>query len=362
MRNRVLIYCHSLSGGAGRNAKLYANIINDHVCPVDIVCSYAESKLVDDLHSGVVVHITKSPRNLYNIPILAVLLRKIRPRIILCIGEGNAIAGNIARALSFTGASVVIRDTQDHISWLRQMKVFERCIRSVFAADAFKRARKIISLCPSMMERSSKLWGLDTSKYVIIPNGVSTNARVTQNCNEHGKADIYTYLYVGRLERQKSVDTLLRAFRIVESVNEKSRLLIVGTGALRSEYQQLAASLDLNNVKWLGYKRNLSSIYRQGDCFVLPSIYEGFPNVLIESMSYGLNIVSTDCPTGPSYILRGGKDGILVKCKDPDMMASAMLNVRKNPFQSEQIRRRAADFSREALAARVISLFNSLID
>lgn len=360
MKNRIIIYCYSLSGGAGRNVAIYANTISNHICPVTVICSHCEDKINRSLHSTIELRITNRSRNFYNIPTLIMATRELRPKLLFCIGESNSIIGAIALTLSFTKTLLVTRDTQDHISWLRHMNDVERRLKSWLASLSRRKAAKIISLCSEMKSRSLKMWKDNPSKYKIISNGVDLN-EYKPSYEKKCINNKYTYLYVGRLEHQKSVDTLLRAFRIVELQKKQSRLVIVGAGSMGDRYKRLASSLSISNISWEGYKSNPDPYYASCDCFVLPSLYEGFPNVIIEAMSFGLDVVSTDCPTGPSDVLCGGKYGKLVSCQAPEEMACAMLEVRKEPADPAQIRRRAEDFSLSIKKNKIIDLFNKLV-
>lgn len=134
-------------------------------------------------------------------------------------------------------------------------------------------------------------------------------------------------LGVGRLDPQKDFATLLRAFALVRA-HRPARLIILGEGPLRQELETLAQQLGIaSEVSMPGFVENPFAYMRRAAVFVLSSRYEGFPNVLVQAMACGCPVVSTDCPSGPSEVLDGGRYGHLVPVGDAKAMAEAVLRV-----------------------------------
>ena len=102
------------------------------------------------------------------------------------------------------------------------------------------------------------------------------------------------FLCVSRLVEQKDIPTLLKAFGLHLKSSPESTLTIVGTGHLKKQLYELANQLRLSNsVFWIDHSLEIKNIYRNHDCLVLTSLYEGFGLVLLEAMQFGLAIIAS---------------------------------------------------------------------
>jgi len=165
-------------------------------------------------------------------------------------------------------------------------------------------------------------------------------------------------LSAGRMIYQKDHVTLIRAFSLL-SKKLNFHLVILGEGPKRKEIENLARDLGLcGRVHLPGYLENPFPIYQGADLFVLSSISEGFGNVLIEAMSLGIPVVSTNCPGGPKEILDNGKYGKLVPISAPNALADAILSTLANPIDPHILRLRANEFSVEYIAKSYLKLLS----
>jgi glycosyltransferase involved in cell wall biosynthesis len=164
----------------------------------------------------------------------------------------------------------------------------------------------------------------------------------------------------GRLEAQKDYPTLIRGFADLVK-HRKARLLILGEGSLKPRLEELVFEQRLSDiVKFVGFVSNPFAYVAKARCFVLASVHEGLPTVLIEAMACGTAVVSTDCPSGPSEILDGGKFGPLVPVGDEKALAAAIGQVLDNPLPADVLISRAREFSVEASASQYLDLIFEL--
>lgn len=113
-----------------------------------------------------------------------------------------------------------------------------------------------------------------------------------------------TLLSIGRLTRQKGQWHLLRSFASLAQHNPDLQLVLLGEGELRAPLEQLVQKLGLSDhVHLLGKQENVYPFLAASHAYVSASLWEGFPNTLVEALSAGLPVISTDCPTGPREIL-----------------------------------------------------------
>jgi len=134
------------------------------------------------------------------------------------------------------------------------------------------------------------------------------------------------FLFVGNFHGQKGIDTLIRAWRILETGNPGSgaMLLLVGDGVLVDDMKDLAAGLGLgDSTRFLGRRPDVRSYMQLADVFVQPSRWEGLSIALLEAMSCALPVIATTVG-GTVEVVTDGVDGILVPPDDPARLAGCM--------------------------------------
>jgi glycosyltransferase involved in cell wall biosynthesis len=183
-------------------------------------------------------------------------------------------------------------------------------------------------ICVSAKLTSSLQSGFRVNKKIrTIFNGLD----IDHNYKETANKESIIILTVARLDKQKDCQTLLKAFELINNEMPNLYLWIVGDGPLKEELMNLVKEKNLDaNVKFLGWQKELREIFRKSSVFILSSNREGFPYALIEAMSYGLPVVCTNTPYGPSEILDDGKYGFLVPMKDHLQMKKAVLELLGN--------------------------------
>lgn len=136
-------------------------------------------------------------------------------------------------------------------------------------------------------------------------------------------------LNVGRLIELKNQDLLIQAFSNID--NKGWKIILVGDGNKSDDYKELISTLGLQNqVILTGNKKDVSEYFNRAKIFAFTSKHEGFPNVILEAMSYGLACVSTDCPYGPSEIIDNNKNGFLIPVGDQESLEYCLTILMEN--------------------------------
>ncbi|RYG62334.1 MAG: glycosyltransferase [Alphaproteobacteria bacterium] len=169
-----------------------------------------------------------------------------------------------------------------------------------------------------------RTYGVDAAKVTVINNPVDLMRFVYTDAPVLDKGP-YHVLMVGRLVEQKNVQLALHALhRLKLLVGKPVRLTLVGEGPLQDDLEQLADALGLaGDLDFRGFQHNVGDYYKAADVLLMTSLYEGFPNVLVEGLAHGVAVVSVDCPSGPSDILVAPELGVLTGY-DADEIARAM--------------------------------------
>jgi len=179
----------------------------------------------------------------------------------------------------------------------------------------------------------------------LIRNAVSFN----QPPSEPGRVPFFskkpgTYIVgsVGRLETQKGYTYLLEAIPKILTVCPQTNFYVIGEGSLHHDLEEKASRLKISSrIQFVGIRDDIPYLLQEMDLFVLPSLWEGFPTVLLESMICNVPVIATDIP-GTRELVRTGQNGWLVAPQDPAALADTIIEALNNPKLRETCSQQAA--------------------
>lgn len=194
---------------------------------------------------------------------------------------------------------------------------------------------------------------------VVIPNPVlPPNISPTREPSERRTA-----VAAGTLCTRKGFDILIEAFSTLVNTHPNWDLVIYGEGEQRKNLEELVTNKGLNTrITLPGNVENLNKHMVQGDLFILPSLAEGFPNILGEAMALGLPAVAFDCPSGPADIIRHGTDGFLVTANSVEQLVKNMDRLMGDPDQLMQFASKAPDVVERFSLQTVLNTWQNLLD
>lgn len=210
----------------------------------------------------------------------------------------------------------------------RNMQAYSRSLKGklfiTLLQALYKRADFVINQSQGMQQDLLAYLPQLASRCTIIHNPVAPlYEKVSAELLQSDKTVPEYILCVGRFEQQKAFHRAIAAFSEITADFPKLRLKFVGKGSLQPALQQQAQQLGIaDKVDFEGFHQQLLPFYKNARLTLLTSLYEGFPNVLVESISVGTPVVSVDCESGPAEIIKPGINGLLVR--EGESLASAL--------------------------------------
>ena len=232
-------------------------------------------------------------------------------------------------------------------------------------------ASMVVANCRGLAVAAQEFWSLK-SKPRAIYNGIDIEQierRATADASHPWISDKKTPLIVsvGRIVPGKDFATLARAFALLKQTTD-ARLIIVGGGTNEEEKTKLSAVISENNledcVSLAGERDNPHPFMGAADVYVSSSAYEGFSNSLLEAMSLGVPVVSTDHQFGANEMIEDGRSGLLVPVGDEESMAGAIERVLGDDDLRQNLatgaKERARNFTIEKAVTEYEKLFREI--
>ncbi|MBZ8179103.1 glycosyltransferase [Oscillatoria salina] len=349
---KVAIFLSSLEGGGAERVMLnLAEGFCKNGLGVDLILVKREGSYLTQIPANVKVINLEKKRLLQSLPALVNYLKKERPLAVLSALEDTNLVALGAKFFSGVSTQVVVTVHNTLSQESRNATSLKRKIIPYVVSWFYPWADAVIAVSQGVAKDLTKL-GLRSRNLKVIYNPIVTpqmKAKIQQP-PEHSwlaPGEPPVILGVGRLTKQKDFSTLIEAFAKVRQ-QQPARLIILGEGAERLPLETLAQKLGVaKDLDFPGFVDNPYAYMAGAAVLVLSSAWEGFGNVLVESMLAGTPVVSTNCESGPAEILANGKYGKLVPVGDSEAMAKAIAQTLAESPDSKLLQKRALDFSLE---------------
>ena len=349
MKKICLLLPNLSGGGAQRVLTNLANNFVNHNVSVDLVLVNNKGPYLKSIDKRVNIINLNRGRVLFSIFSLVRYFRVKQPDAVLVTIHHMSIIAIIARMISMVDFRLIVR----------QPNYLSKTVPQNFLT------RYYLIMVRYMFNKSDGVIGISQGvSDDLMFNGIK-NVRTIYNPLDYRQINNMVYdnnlkvvhpliIGVGRLEKQKNFSLLIKAFSIIAK-NIDAQLLILGEGSLRDELEKEVLYLKISSrVNFLGFVDNPYLYMRSADVFVLSSLWEGFGNVIVESLACGTQVVSTDCPSGPSEILDGGKYGRLAESGNPKDLAEKIVDSINNPMDKKILIKRSKDFSINKISKKYI--------
>ncbi len=211
--------------------------------------------------------------------------------------------------------------TLEHVSFVSRPQKIQ-----FLSKFLYRKINQVVTLTQNDKEQFDKFH----SNVMVIPNFSPFPIIFSpQNSNKQIVA-------IGRLTDQKNYIHLLQAWKKIYQSIPDWQLNIYGEGEHKKLLHDYIEQNSLQNVSLKGSTSNVEQVYEQSSFFVMSSKYEGLPMVLIEAQSFGLPIVSYDCPYGPSDVIQNHENGLLVSNQNVDELAAKIFKLASSPDLLDQ--------------------------
>lgn len=320
IKKHILIFVPMIGGGGvEKNLFLIANYLSKKFHKISIISTSKEFKRKFNKNIEFISPKNKFWNNTNN--------RRLKILICLCLLIKYYFLNKTFKVLSFQGnlyccfickilgVKIILRSNASITGWSKGF------IKHFLYKYISKMADKIIVNSLDFQNEYKKKFNIQTH---CIYNPLN-KSEIIKKSNEKLKFSFFkkntiNLINIGRLVDQKDQMTLLVSLKkLKNNSNYDFRLLIMGSGVNKNLLLNYIKENDLKkNVKLIDFQDNPFPYLKRAEVFILSSLYEGLPNVLLEGLSLKKFIISSNCPTGPKEILDNGNNGLLFKMGDAD--------------------------------------------
>lgn len=334
--------------GTERHLLNLADNLDKHKFDVTICCLFEVGEIDNEYKNADFKLLCLNKKNVYDFRVIIDLYKFIKKEkfdIVHTYLFGFHYLATIVAQISHV--PVVISSRRELATWKKWHHHMLENLGNIFTD-------RVVACSVAVREFSLRTENLSLDKVITIYNGISLNAfhprpKNIQILNEFGlHADNKIIGMVANFSPDKDHRTMLKAVAEVKKTYPQIKCLLAGVGYLRKKTEKETTDLNLEkNVIFTGKRDDIEVFLSVMDIFVLTSLIEGLPNVILEAMACGLPIVATNVGGIPEAV-EDGRSGILVKPQDNQAVADAIIKL----LEDENLRKEMGRRGRETLEQR----------
>lgn len=375
MRNnkiKILMLIDDASMGGGQQHLLWlAQKIDKSKFEIEVACE-ENGYLVDELRkNNIKVHRLDISNSLSVKSLISTyrLLKKVSADILHTHGGTAGFYGRLASIISYKG---VVVHTYHGIHYLNFDKNLLGRIYKLIDKFLLRITDCTICVAQKDFEIGLKAGIVKKENSIVIHNGVDVEKFSLTNKNSDFKINLkkenesIIIGSVGRLHHQKGYEYLISGSKAVLEKFPNVKFVLIGDGELRNSLESLAKNKGVyNSYSFVGNRKEIPELLAQMDIFVLPSLWEGLPLVILEAMAAKKPIVATDV-NGIVEIIESGKEGLLVPPKNSTALSSALIRLLEDNelckvLASNAYEKVAHDFNISKMINKTENLYQKLL-
>ena len=316
MKETLVIFIPSLSdGGAEKVAVNLANSLALKDKKIILLTLKKKNKAYHSICDEVELIELKASRLLFSIFEIIKLMVSKKPKYFISFLYASCLISVVCKILSFSNVKIIF---SLHNNFEKSKINFKAKITLFLFKYFVNFAHKIITVSKGLKKQIQVQFNVPKNKIFYIYNPIFKNSLKLESLKVDSSSRLFkkkniNLLILGRLTKQKNQIFVIRNLRKLKYF-KKIKLFLIGNGEDFELLKKEVLRNKLNNkVIFLGYKKNPYSFIRLCDYLIVPSLWEGFGNIVGEGLFFKKKIISSNCDFGPSEILQGEKFGYLFK-------------------------------------------------
>ena len=326
MNKKILLITQPSGGGAERMTLLYGKIWEKAGYDINLYLMQVKGKPTNNFYEFIPenwnVKLKMGRFRYFFFYLLKFLFCHKQDVIFTSLTEFNIIV-LLLKKLRVTKSKIVIRECN--------MPSRHSANELRLARRLYKYSDIIISQTEEMKAEMLSYYHLTDEQVIVINNPIDSDL-IKQKLGENDiilKPGFINFMACGRVDPQKDIITLIKAFGIVKKSIDNAKLYIIGRLGTDEYMQEIEDEISVNDINkcvcFVGFQSNPYKYLKHADVFVLSSVFEGLPNVMLEAMFLGKPVAATNCIPYISQVIKNGVNGFTCPPQNATLLADCMI-------------------------------------